>query len=73
MDFVMTFISITDFHLKGYAKTIPIGIKIACIARYHGNIVFYILYLALARDKTMPTNVHHVKTRYKLWLTLIIL
>jgi hypothetical protein len=73
MDCVMTFISITDFHLKKYATTIPIGINIACITRYHGQHFFCILYLALARDTILSTNVHHVKARYKLWLTLIIL
>ena len=36
MDFVIAFISITDFHLKRYAKAIHIGIKIVC----HGQHFF---------------------------------
>jgi hypothetical protein len=43
----MTFISISDFRLKRYAKTIPIGIKIVCITRYHGQHFFFTLYTSL--------------------------
>jgi len=48
MDFVLPFIFITDLHLKRYAKQIPIGIKIVCITRYHGQHFLFTFYTSLS-------------------------